>query len=137
VLLVEFRDEVFARVERDLHAARIRVVRAESMQDADRQCRQGTTDLVIVNVDRTDEASWLRARQLRRRFPNVEIWVVTAWASSVDATLVLFVGATQLIYYADLWRLADEIRRRVDGDDGPCEASPRLSGSDPSSRSAA
>jgi hypothetical protein len=84
------------------------------MRDAYDHCDRANVDLLIVNVDRTDEASWLRARQLHLRFPDVELWIVTSWSSSVDGTLASFVNASQVIYYPDLWRLADEIRNRVD-----------------------
>jgi hypothetical protein len=113
--LVEFRDEVFARLKTDLQSLGIGVVRAYAVKDAHRHCDRVHVDLLIVNVDRTDEASWLRARQLHLRFPNIELWIVTSWSSSVDETLAGFVKASQVIYYPDLWRLADEIRKRVDG----------------------
>jgi hypothetical protein len=83
------------------------------MKDAYPYCEQGSSDLLVVNVDRTDEASWLRAGQLHLRHPEIELWVVTSWSSTVDRTLANFVRASQVIYYRDLWRLADEIRSRI------------------------
>lgn len=133
VLLVDFRDEVFARLKTDLKATGIRVVCAKRMQDAHGLCKTALPDLLVVNVDRTDEASWLRARKLHDEHPEVEVWVVTSWASSVDRILADYVRASQMIYYGDLWRLADEIRGRLAWQ---CGSTASRTGTGPSVRAA-
>jgi len=114
VLLVEERPAFSFVLSDKLRSVGIEVVQAASMADVRREHVGRGVDLLILDVDRTDEASWLRAADYRRTHPDVRVWVYTSWSSPVDATLADFVPVEELIYYnGDPCDLADEIAFRL------------------------
>ena len=115
MLLVEYRDEVFARLAADLAAAGLRVERASSAAEASRRYASRPADLLVAEVDLPDHSGWLLASKLRLAHPGVQIWVYTPWSSAVEVALANFVGAEELIDYGgDLWRLTAELLGRLD-----------------------
>lgn len=114
VLLVEERSAFSSVLSGKLRSVGLEVVRAASMADVRRKHAGVAADLLLLNVDRTDEASWLRAADYRRTHPDVRVWVYTSWPSPVDATLADFVLAEELIYYdGNPYDLADKIAFRL------------------------
>jgi ActR/RegA family two-component response regulator len=114
VLLVEPRDEVFARLAADITAAGIRVDRALSAAEASRRYALRRPHLMVAEVDLPDESAWLFAGKLRVADPGARIWIYTPWSSAVEVAMANFVGADELIEYGgDLWRLAAELLDRL------------------------
>ena len=114
VLLVEERPAFSFATSDKLCSIGTEVVLATSMADACRDHVGRAVDLLILSVDRTDEASWLRAADYRRMHPDVRLWVYTSWSSPVDATLANFVAAEELIYHdGNPCDLADKIAFRL------------------------
>ena len=114
VLLVEERPAFSSVLSGRLRSVGMEVVRAASMADVRREHVGRGVDLLILNVDRTDEASWLRATDYRQVHCDVHVWVYTSWSSPVDATLADFVPAEELIYHdGNPCDLADKIALRL------------------------
>ncbi len=114
VLLVEDRLAFSSVLSGKLRSVGMKVVRAASMADVHREHGGRAADLLILRVDRTDEASWLRAAEFHRMHPHVRVWVYTSWCSPVDVTLANFVPADELIYFdGDPCDLADKIASRL------------------------
>jgi len=110
VLVVEERSAFASMLSGTLSAAGMDVVRTTSMAEVGRERIGRGVDLLMLNVDRTDEASWLRAAEYRRIHPEVRVWAYTSWPSPVDVTLADFVPAEVLVYYdGNSCDLADRI----------------------------
>ena len=114
VVLLEDRLAFSSVLSGKLRSVGMEVVRAASMADVHREHGGRAVDLLILRVDRTDEASWLRAAEFHRLHPDVRVWVYTSWCSPVDVTLANFVPAEELIYFdGDPCNLANEIACRL------------------------
>jgi len=99
VLLVDQRPDFCRVVAEELRSIGMEVIRATSMAQVRTEYLGRFVDLLLINVDRTDEPSWLRAADFRREYPNVPIWVYSSWSSPVDSTLADHVSAHELIYH--------------------------------------
>lgn len=116
ILLVEYRDEVFARLADDLTTMGMWVERACSTAEAFRWIVGRSPDLVIVNADMPNGGGWLLAAKLRLSRPTARIWLYAPRPRSFeyDHALARFLGVAELIHYqGDLFLLAEEIRRRL------------------------
>ncbi len=114
VLLVEHRDEVFARLAWDLADAGLQVRRVTCAAEASRECARFKPDVLAANVDLPDGSGWLLTAKLRLMSATPPIWLYVPWPSPDDAAMAKFVGADDLIVYCgDLFRLSDEIVSRV------------------------
>jgi CheY-like chemotaxis protein len=114
VLLVEHRDEVFARIASDLAAAGILVQRVSRGTEASRIFARSAVDLVLISSSLPDVSGWLLSKKLRMLDPDACIWIYTPRASAADISMANFVLADELIeYHGDLWRLAGEIADRL------------------------
>ncbi|MGO8688828.1 MAG: response regulator [Thermoguttaceae bacterium] len=114
ILLVEHRDEVFARIASDLAAGGILVQRVSRGAEASRIFARSAVDLVLVNAELPDESGWLLSKKLRMLDAEACIWIYTPRASAADVSMANFVMADELIeYHGDLWRLAGEIADRL------------------------
>lgn len=110
VLVVEYRDEVFARLATDLTEAGLRVERAVDVTDAAQAYLRDPAELLAVNVDLPDETGWLVAAKLRLLSASPVIWLYASWPSSDAMAMAEYVGADRLIgYEADLGRLSAAI----------------------------
>jgi DNA-binding NtrC family response regulator len=123
ILLVEHRDEVFARVASDLAASGLLVHRVCRGTEASRIYAQRAVDLVLISAALPDMSAWLLSKKLRMIDPEVAIWIYTSQASSDDVSMANFVMADELIeYHGNLWRLSREIADRL-GVPGPARSS--------------
>jgi DNA-binding response OmpR family regulator len=114
ILLVEHRDEVFARLAADLAGVGMRVDRAHSGLEAADRCRRRRPDLLMVNAWLPDESGWLVTGKLRLADPELPIWIYTPRSSSDDVAMANFIEADELIdYEGDLWRLAADVANRL------------------------
>jgi len=119
VLLVEHRDEVFARLAGDFAAMGIWVERACSVAEAFRHFACCSPDLMIANAHMPCEGGWLLVAKLRLIRPTARIWLYSprpSWSSEYDHGLARFLEIAELIHYrGDLFLLAEEIRSRLVG----------------------
>lgn len=113
-LLVEHRDEVFARLAADLASIQLRVARALNASAASRRFAANPSDLMIANVDLPDESGWLLACKTRLVFPTARIWLYTAHPSALDRARARYLGVARLIHYGgDLLRLGGKVLKRL------------------------
>lgn len=113
VLVVEHRDEVFARIAADLAAAGFCVVRAETASAAIRICVVYQPEFVIANRDMPDHSGWLMAAKLRFVDPTIRLWLYQPQLIREDQGLAQFLRIEEvLIYGSNLFRLAEMILSR-------------------------
>lgn len=110
LLLVEPRDEVFARLAADLAEAGLRVVRAESAAGAIERLAIDAPCIVVVSRDAGEQSGWLVAAKLRLSQPAARIWVYLARKTAVEVSMARFLRVEELVaYHGDLFRLSDAI----------------------------
>jgi DNA-binding response OmpR family regulator len=113
-LLVEHRDEVFARLVANLASIQLRVARALSASAASRRFATCPSDLMIANVDLPDESGWLLACKTRLVYPTARIWLYTAHPTALDRARARYLGVARLIHYGgDLLRLGGKVLDRL------------------------
>jgi carbon storage regulator CsrA len=116
VLLVEHRDEVFARLAADIRAVGLRVCRAVCSKDAWRQYHRRRVDLLVTSVFLATESGWLLAAKMRLLSADLPIWLYTPSHAPDGKGLAEFTGIDQRIYYGgDLWTLSAEIQGLLRG----------------------
>ncbi len=114
ILLVEYRDEVFARLAADLVGLGLRIERATCASGASKLCASFSPDLLVVNVDLPDGSGWLLTAKLRLASPTPPIWLYAPRPSPDAMAMAEFVGADSLIAYdGDLCRLSAALVSRV------------------------
>ena len=114
VLLVEHRDEVFARLAADLASIQLQVTRELNASAASRRFAACRSDLMIANVELLDESGWLLAAKVRLVHPTARIWLYAAHPSALDRNRARFLDVARLIEYGgDLLRLAEEVFNRL------------------------
>ena len=114
VWLVEYRDEVFARLAADLTEAGLQVERALCAACTSRMYARFRPDLLVVNADLPDGSGWLLTAKLRMTFPKPHILLYAPWPLPDAVAMAEFVGADRLIAYeGDLYRLSAAIVSHV------------------------
>lgn len=117
ILLVEHRDEVFARLAGDFAAMGIWVERACNAAEAFCRFACCSPDLMIANAHMPYEGGWLLAAKLRLIRPAARIWLYSprpSWSPEYDQGLARFLEVAELIHYrGDLFLLAEKIRNRL------------------------
>lgn len=109
-LLVEHRDEVFARIATDMAEFGVRVVRAKSASEALRLCGKYVPVLVVANVDLPDQNTWSLAGKLRFVDRNTPIWFYQTGATEYRLGPVNFSRVDQYLdYRGDLLGLSETI----------------------------
>lgn len=110
VLLVEHRDEVFARIRADLVEIGLRVVRADSAAAALKQYAACQPQLVIASGVLPDQSSWLLPGMLRFVNQHVKIWIYQPCSSTQDVSTGTYWQVDQMLDYGgDLLGLSDTI----------------------------
>jgi len=110
VLLVEHRDEVFARLADDLAAAGLHVIRATTALEAFYHAVGREPRLLIANRDLPGQSAWLLAARLRYIAPAIRIWIYQPWKSALSVAMGNMLGVDALLQYGgDLFRLSDAI----------------------------
>ncbi len=99
ILLVEHRDEVFARLENDLRTLGHEVYRATRAVDVARIYAYAKIDLVISNPELPDASVWLMATKLRMVNPMGRIWLYAARKSVRDRLWGEHAGIERILYY--------------------------------------
>lgn len=109
ILLIERRDEVYARVAQDLSIQGVDVERASTPAEACAKFETTQADLIIANRELSYEESgwllvskWALARRQRR------IWLYTARPMPFDDQWCQFTKVEKLLYHeGSIWRLSD------------------------------
>lgn len=114
ILLVEYRDEVFARLAADLAEVGLQVERAVCMAGALKAHVRLPADLLLVNVDLPDGSGWLLSAKLRLVSATPHIWLYAPRPLPDAVAMAEYVGADGLLAYdGDLYRLSASIVSRV------------------------
>lgn len=114
VVLVEHRDEVFARLAADIERLGVVVVRAKSPAEALRLVSRCDSALVIANRDLPEQNGWVLADKLSQVAPHVEAWLYMPQASMYAEVLARFLKVTELLVHeGDLFSLSDAVAGRL------------------------
>ena len=115
VFLIEWRNEVFARVSADLSARGVRVIRGKGPAMAWWRFCLSPSDLLLVSLAQADGNGWSLIRQLRALRPTVPIWAYVAHLQHLDLEMACQLRVYDLIEYrGDLLRLSDELVHRLE-----------------------
>jgi ActR/RegA family two-component response regulator len=110
VLLVEHRDEVFARLAADLSESGFAVVRATTASEALRLYARAKHMLVVANLSLPDQSGWLLAGKLHFISGDVRIWLYESEKTATDVAMAKFLRVDELLEYGgDLLGLSDAI----------------------------
>ncbi len=110
VLLVEHRDEVFARLATDMAEFGIRVLRAKSTNEAMKLYDKQKPTLIVGNVDLPGQSGWLMAAKLRLFDRGVCIWLYQRQPSNYGQEIATFLGVDVLVpYQGDLLSLSERV----------------------------
>lgn len=113
-LLVEHRDEVFARIATDLAEAGMRVLRARTVVEALTLSVSREPMVVVANVDLPDQSGWLLAGKLSFIDPTIRIWLYQPKRSDYDVGLAEFLQVQELFEYGgDLLGLSESIMQLI------------------------
>lgn len=110
VLLIEYRDEVFARLESDLRQLGCQVYRASRAEDVLHIYINTTIDVTISNSALPDASAWLTAAKLRMYDRTARIWLYTVNRSIRDRNWAALSGIEKVIRYdGNLFKLTERI----------------------------
>lgn len=113
-LVVEHRDEVFARIEADLAAWGVQAQRATSAEEAMCLYTARPLELVLAHSDLPDDTGWLFACKLRFACPTARIWLYTPRCTTREQVLAEFIGVEEVLAYGgDVQRLSAEVFERL------------------------
>jgi hypothetical protein len=136
VLLVEHRDEVYARLAADFAETGLTVVRATTAFQAIGLFARHNYDLVVANLDLLDQSGWLLAGKLHFIQESVCIWLYKPQKTPTDVSMAKFLRVDELLEYGgDLLCLSDAILDCLAGKP-VCQRRP-LSGHKPRSKALA
>ena len=115
VFLIEWRNEVFARLSADLSARGARVIRGKGPVMAWWRFRLSPSDLLLVSLAQADGRGWSLIRQLRALRPSGPIWAYVAQSRPLDWKMACQLRVDELIEYrGDLLGLSDELVDRIE-----------------------
>ena len=100
ILLVEFRDELFARIAGDLKNLGYLAIRAVDSAEVLKLYSRHQPILVVCNRDLPDASGWLAAVKLKMLDPGARIWIYAARFSIFDRGWAKHTGIEHLIEYA-------------------------------------
>jgi CheY-like chemotaxis protein len=110
ILLVEHRDEVFARLATDIAEFGIRVLRAKSAIEAMKLYDKHGPTLIVGNVDLPDQSGWLMTAKLRLFDRGICIWLYQRQPSNYGQEIAAFLGVDALLpYQGDLLSLSEQV----------------------------
>lgn len=114
ILLVEQRDEVFARLAADAAEEGFRVVRATTAHEAVEHYAQHPFTLVVANLDLPDQSGWLLAAKLHFVDLTAAVWLYEPALSDMHVAMAKFLRVDELFAYGgDLFSLVDAITARL------------------------
>lgn len=114
VLLVEHRDEVFARLATDMAEFGMRVIRAKSATEALELYDTYDPVLLVGNVDLPAQSDWVMTAKLRLFGHLIHIWLYQCHFTNYGRGIAKFLGAdAPLAYHGDLLGLSESILNRM------------------------
>lgn len=114
VLVVEFRDEVYAGLRALLDEHGFEVQRAESGSTVAHTFNHFVPDLILLNEDMPDESGWLITCKLRLTRHRQPVWLYTDRQPRFKADWKEHYGIDELIEYGGvLTRLVQRVRQVV------------------------
>lgn len=114
VIIVEYRDEVYARLAADIARFEVDIIRTESVESTRLLVSRCDSALVIANRDLPEHSGWLLAEKVRR-MPHVELWMYLPCASKYASVLAEVQQVSELIEYrGDLFMLSDLLLNRFE-----------------------
>ena len=115
LVIVEGRDEVFARLSADMAFLGLSIARAESVQEARQALASSGVDLVLANREiSADESGWLSVSKWASKYNRPRIWLYTAWPASLDEHWRTFTKVERLLYYGgNVWLLSELISAEI------------------------
>lgn len=114
VLIVEFRDEVFAALKSLFEAFGVRVDRAEREADVPPQVQQKRPDLVLISGTMPDESAWLISAKVRMQSPACATWLYMPRIPPARSHWMEFASAAAIIEYDGVVStLLDNLRCRL------------------------
>ncbi len=109
-LLVEHRDEVYARIATDMAETGMHVIRAKSAVEALKLFGRCAPTHVVANLDLPDQSGWLLACKLRFCQPDIQVWLYQADSSSYSGTMAKYLQINEVLNYGgDLLGLSETI----------------------------
>ena len=114
VVIIEHRDEVFARLASDVEAFGLKAVRARSAVETLRLLGDRDVALVVINRDLPGQNGWVLADRFRVVAPHVDVWLYMSQASMYAGNLAHLVKVSETVTYGgDLFTLSDAISNRL------------------------
>ncbi len=110
MLLVEHRDEVFARVATDMALTGSKIIRARSATEALKLCGTYEPALVVANLDLPDQSGWLLAGKLQFIDGGVRVWLYHHQSRRNDERTAEYLQVDEFLDYGgDLLGLSETI----------------------------
>ncbi|NOY40341.1 MAG: response regulator [Planctomycetes bacterium] len=129
VLLIEHRDEVFARLATDMAEFGMRVIRAKSAAEAMELYNTYEPTLLVGNIDLPDQSGWQMTAKLQQFGRRVRVWLYQHQPSSYGHKIANFLGVeAPLAYRGDLLGLSEIIVNRMDDGYEACDAARHAEG---------
>lgn len=114
VLVIEFRDEVYAGIKSVLEDHDCLVARAEFGATVAGTLARFKPSLVLINESLPDESGWLAAAKIRVMGYQQPMWLYTVRRPQPPATWMQFSGVSEVIDYGGvLFRLIDHVRQHL------------------------
>ncbi len=114
ILIVEFRDEVYASLSRVLEEEGFVVTRAETATEVATKAARLPRGLVLINEAMPGESGWLISSKLRLSNSQRRVWVYTAQHLRYLQDWQKLAGVEQVISYGgDLLRLIRALRAQI------------------------
>ncbi|MBA2116135.1 hypothetical protein [Bremerella alba] len=112
ILVVEFRDEVFATIRGELTNREISILRASSTEAVVPAWRQRNPGLIIINAEMPDESGFLVSLKLRMHGFHGGLWLYSAHAANTARNYQEFCQVDRLFCYGgDLRALTAHVNR--------------------------
>lgn len=99
VVLLEFRDEVYATIACLLEQLHFVAYRAENSTELARQVVRNSPDLVLLNGTHPDESAWLTCAKLRIVDSSRPVWVYTPKSASAIDQWLSMASSDEIIIY--------------------------------------
>ena len=114
VLVVEYRDEVYAGLKALLEEHGSELERAESGATVASSFSRFVPDLLLINEDMPDESGWLITCKLRITRHRQPVWLYTVREPRLKADWKEFTGVDEVIEYGGVViRLVQDVRQRL------------------------
>ncbi|GIX05077.1 MAG: hypothetical protein KatS3mg114_0946 [Planctomycetaceae bacterium] len=116
ILLVEHRDEVFARLQRDLYDLGIGTYRATSPEELFKVHSRIPIGLTLANSRLPHSSVWLTTAKLRIYMSHARIWVYLARPTSQERVWAKLARIERVLSYdGSLFQLAERVQCELCG----------------------